>query len=337
MPNTPAEARSLVDPYKSLPGRLWRIAKATAAETLSMLNVWSWFRPIEKFEAGDIVRAREFLDEHGWVILKGVFNESQIARLREGVARSVAEGWTGDLISNPYIGADHFVLDERLLAIVRGFLPGTPVHFGDASISCGFQTALAFHKDNPDRRNQAAPDWASPYTILRFGLYLQSHTRHSGGLALRDRSHWTVDTSKGRPFAVPTEPGDVVVWTLRTTHSGFATRLRGLVNAFVPLTIMSLIVGTERYAPPKWLFRPMSATPRMALFATFGVDDAHLRRNIDFMKTRDYAVRSWAASEYPQAVLQMARDKGVTVIDMSEQARHIDPSALNVGYVPPPA
>ena len=302
-----------------------------------MLNVWSWFRPVEKFSLADLEPARAFLDAHGWVIIKGVFTEAQIARLREGVAQSVAECWTGDLISNPHIGADHFVLDDRLLSIVRGLLPGRPVHFGDASMSCGFQTALAFHKDNPDRRSQTAPDWASPYTILRFGLYLQSHVKHSGGLALRDRSHWTVDTSKGRPFAVPTEPGDVVVWTLRTTHSGFATRMRGLVNAFVPLTIMSLIVGTKRYAPPKWLFRPMSATPRMALFATFGIDDAHLRRNIDFLKTRDYAVRNWAASNYPEPVLAMADTKGVSIIDMSAQARQIDLSGLNVGYVPPPA
>jgi hypothetical protein len=172
---------------------------------------------------------------------------------------------------------------------------------------------------------------------MRFGLYLQNHITHSGGLALRDRSHLTADTSKGRPFAVPTEIGDVVVWSLRTTHSGFATRLRGLVNAFMPLTVMSAIVGTEKYAPPKWLFRPMDAEPRMALFATYGIDDAHLRRYLDYMKTRDYAVRSWKSSVYPEDIRRMMASKGIALRDMSKEVQDIDPSTLNVGYAPLPS
>jgi hypothetical protein len=280
-----------VDKEAGIVARLARISRAVFLEVCSMLYVPSWFARVRRFPADDLSGAREFLGDHGWVIVRGVFSPQDIADLRDRVQRAADEGFAGDVITNRHLGDDRFVLDDRLLAVVRALLPGRPVLFGDCSMSVGLQTSLAFHKDNPDRRDQSAPDWSSPYTILRFGLYLQDHSKHSGGLALRDRSHLRADATTGRPFSVPTEVGDVVAWTLRTTHSGFTTRLRGLRNAFVPLTLMSLIVGSREYSPPAWLFRPVATVPRMALFATFGVDDSHLRRFISYLKTREYSIQ----------------------------------------------
>jgi hypothetical protein len=61
------------------------------------------------------------------------------------------------------------------------------------------------------------PDWHGRYTALRFGIYLQDHTTHTGGLNLRDRSHNTVSLTTGRTIYLQSAVGDVVVWRLRTT------------------------------------------------------------------------------------------------------------------------
>jgi hypothetical protein len=317
--------------------RILRISKAIFSEVCSFLNVFSWFQSSRKFRTAELTEARQFLDHHGWVIVSDVFTVEQIRQFRIDVERSRKERFVGDPITDAYLGGDKFILNDRLLTVVNGLLSGKPVYFGDSTISSGFETALAFHKDNPDRNTKEGPDWQSPYTTLRFGLYLQDHVTHSGGLALRDGSHLLPDITKGRPFAVPTSTGDVVVWTLRTTHSGFATRMRGLVNAFIPLTLMSAIAGKERYEPPKWLFRPLEIEPRMALFATFGIDDSHLHRFVRYLTTREYAVSSWRATVYSDAIRCLFESKGVRLLDISGQAQGIDPSTLHVGHMPLPA
>ena len=223
------------------------------------------------------------------------------------------------------------MLHPNLLRIVHAIVPGQPVHFGDTSRSIGYQPP-AFHKDNPDRFNGKGPDWRSPYTITRFGLYLQDHRTHSGGLALRDRSHETPSLRGGRPFAVPTAPGDIVLWSLRTTHSGFATRLRGLVNAFLPLTVMALVLGDD-YRPSRLLFRPLAAEPRIALFASFGIRDQHLDRFLRQLRTRDYAVRQWQATHYSDEVRAAALAHGLALVDMPAETRGVDLSTLSMCFV----
>jgi hypothetical protein len=319
-----------------LGGRIIRYSKALLSEVWATLNVFSWFAETEKFSIDQLPQARQFFDKHGWVIVSGVFSAAEVAALRAGLERSTAEELAGDVLANPHVGGEKFILNERFLQLVKTLVPGTPVHFGDASASVGFQAGLVFHKDNPDRQNGAGPDWRSPYTVSRFGLYLQNHRTHSGGLALRDYSHATPDPNKGRPFAAPTEVGDVVAWSLRTTHAGFATRLRGLVNAFLPLTVLAFLVGKDKYAPSKLLFRPLDADPRMALFATFGINDTHLHRFIRHLTTCDYAVKAWRATHYTDRIRREIAEKGIAFIDMPERTRDIDLGSLNTGYVPLP-
>lgn len=301
-----------------------------------MFNAAAWFDETQKFGPDQLTEARRFLDEHGWVIVRGVFTAEEVAAMREGVQRSFDEKREGDLIANPHLGGDSFILHPRFRPLINAFVPGPPVHFGDASYAYGTMGGPTFHKDNPDRQNPAGPDWRSPYSVVRFGVYLQDHSQHSGGLALRDRSHLESSINRGRPFAAPTVPGDVVAWSLRTTHSGFATRLRGIPKVFVPLTLMSLLLGRKDYNPTRFPFRPLAVYPRMALFASFGVEDRHLRRFIRHLKTCDYAVRAWQATNYTEDVRGRLAAAGIGLLDMPAQTRGIDPSTLNKDYVPLP-
>lgn len=315
--------------------RIGRYAAALASETASMLNVAAWFRRWDRFPLEDADGIRRHFLEHGWVIVRGVFTREEVEELRAGVHRSEAEGVCGDVLANPYLGGDRFVLDERVLALARMLLPGEPVHFGDATWSAGQQPSLAFHKDNPDRRTPEGPDWKSPYTVLRLGLYLQDHARHSGGLALRDRSDSVADINTGTPFAAPTEVGDLVAWSLRTTHSGFATRPRLVPAMFLPLTLMTFLVG-NRYEPPRWAFRPLERTPRMALFATFGVDDPHLHRFVRHSKTCHYAIVHWQSTHYDESLRAQVAARGVRLLDVPAEVRDTPLDGLHHGFVPLP-
>jgi hypothetical protein len=285
---------------------------------------------IESYDLASIEHAARFFDDHGWVLVKNVFTPAEIESFRGDVLASEREGLGGDLLSNPRLS--RVLLDDRMIRLAGGLLGGQPTYFGDSSYgSDKAPFAIGFHKDNADKLNQNGPDWRSKYSVLRMGVYLQDHVHHSGGLALRDRSHHTTDTSVGQPFAVPTAKGDVVVWSLRTSHSGLASRLRLLPNLFLPLTVQNVLTvrAKAEYRPPPMFFRPMEYPERLALFMSFGIDDKHMRRYIEYLKTRRYAILLWKCSRYTDSIRTEMEAKGLGLVDTPEQVEDINPAAVS--------
>lgn len=297
-------------------------------------DVSAWLRRWPKFNISQPELAARFFDRHGWVIFGNVFEETEIRRFRHEVESSLASPHAGDLLSNPHLGGARFVLDERILRAAGGILRGALCYFGDSSLSVDIG-AMGFHKDNPDREDPEAPDWQSPYNVIRVGLYLQDHAWHSGGLAVRDRSHLAIDTRKGRPIALPTNAGDVVIWSLRTTHSGYATRPRVFPNIFIPMAVVKRAGLSDRSRTPTLskFVRPPEFDKRMALFTTYGIDDGHLRRFVEYLQTRRYAVRNWQATTYDEQTMADARAREVKLISMREQVSHLDASGLSDTHV----
>jgi hypothetical protein len=183
-------------------------------------------------------RAHDFATD-GFVVVRKVFSAEEIDEMRRQVQRQVeadrAEGrfedsffrymgvksGKGDLLSKIHLRG--ILLDERILEIARSLLPPKPlVYFGESTYQLG-SSGRYFHRDNVDRSKAEGPDWRGEYTLLRLGIYLQDHRRHSGGLKVRNGSHLH---DGGRPCLVDSEVGDVVVWNMRTLHSGNAVRLR---------------------------------------------------------------------------------------------------------------
>lgn len=315
---------------KGLPGRSFRSVREIIHDSCYALDIPSWFRVWPKFDYSHCDDAINFFDKHGWVIFRHVFEADELAQFRECVERSKANSFEGDLLSDPHINGEEFIFDDRVLKIVRELLRGIPCYFGDSSASVD-ANERGFHKDNPDREDQEAPDWRSNYSIIRAGLYLQDHEQHSGGLAIRDRSHTTVDNAAGRPVAIPTEPGDLVLWSLRTTHSGYAARMRGFPNIFIPNPVLNRIAPVDAVSLRimSKLFRPPAAAKRVALFATFGLDDIHLHRYLEYLKTRQYAVARWQATTYSTAIRTIARIKNIKLLSIREEIEHLDLDALN--------
>jgi hypothetical protein len=257
------------------------------------------------------------LHANGWVLVKSIFSEKEIDDIREKVYKSQNSGHKGDILSNPLL--HEIVFDKRVLDILRELTADQLIYFGDSSYLVD-NKSHGFHKDNPDRNDPTAPDWYGDYSVLRVGIYLQDHTHSSGGLLLRDKSHKLFSISEGRGFNVPIQKGDVVVWYLKTTHSGNA-RLFKLFN--------SLIINPKYYKfVPRFLFLTEKAK-RIGIFLSYGEKSSHLSRYLDYLKTRKYSVSNWQNSVYDPKVLAEAEERGLKVIDMRPLALKIPVDSLN--------
>lgn len=241
----------------------------------------------------------------GFVLVPRVFSAAEVRALRDATheftERSRRLGRVlkstggecvpvGDILGAPGLG--HLVFDDRLLAIARPLVDSQElVYFGDSSVMVG-GTNRGFHKDNTCRDDATHPDWQTPYSLVRFGIYLEDHDRWSGGLKVRRGSHLHVDDTSGPIEDVPSRAGDVVAWNLRTTHSGHTVRVRGL--PLLPLQ------PRFEVRTPAFLHVPESEQ-RMAIFMTFGRDDQHLRRWIEKHSDltsfpNNYVYKSWVHS-----------------------------------------
>lgn len=223
----------------------------------------------------------------GYQIVPSVYSPAEIRDLRQRVMDSKPHG--GDLLSNPLLR--DVLLDGRLVGIASQLLGSDQVVYaGDSSFTIN-SGQHGYHKDNADRTDKNAPDWQSRYTILRFGIYLQDHTKHTAGLNLRVRSHNHLPLTKGKNIYVRTRPGDVAVWSLRTSHSGNGTLLRFPWWVDDP--------APEQDGTYPWYYRVAKKDgDRLAIFAALGLDDAHHHRYVDYLKTRTYICRMWGKSEY---------------------------------------
>ena len=217
-----------------------------------------------------IERAVDHLDvdgfwERGYAILPGVYTPEEIEAFRQ--AAYASRGYGGDLLANPRLRS--VITDGRMAAVARKLL-GTDELFysGDSSFTIN-GTQKGWHKDNADRIDPEAPDWVDRYTQLRFGIYCQDHSEHTGGLNLRIGSHDMRTTTDGECLYVKTKPGDLAVWSMRITHSGNGMLLKD------PDAPFPMPNEHDRFKPEEVA---EADGDRIALFAHIGADDKHAKR-----------------------------------------------------------
>lgn len=237
----------------------------------------------------------------GFVILRGVFTTAEIAELREHAEQAPSPG--PDLLSDPVFR--NVVVDSRIAAIAERLLGCTPVYFGDSVLSRSERPG-PWHKDNAGRYDPTAADWHGNYPLLRFGIYLQDHSRHSGGVSVRAESHHSPTRTAGKPVYIDTQVGDLVVWHFRATHRGATSLLRGTSIPVSSYRIDKLL--------PRFMKAPAESA-RHALFITYGAPGADTDRYIDYLGTRQYAVTRAAASQYDEGWLATVDAARVTIRD----------------------
>ncbi len=255
--------------------------------------------------------------ENGYTIVRNVYSVPEIQEIREGCLASRSDG-PRDLFSNPLLR--RVLTDGRFVDIARKILGEDEIMYGGDSSFTINSGQHGFHKDNADRTDPKAPDWQGRYTVLRFGIYLQDHWSHTGGLNLRSKSHNTVSLKEGENIYVQTRVGDVPVWSLRTTHSGNGHLLRFPTAFPEPNTKF-----------PKW----REAKPdgdRVAVFAALGLDDAHHNRYIEYLKTRTYIIAAARSSVYDDDALAEAEKVGLKVRDLRKEIEGDDTVGKNVQW-----
>lgn len=270
------------------------------------------------FPGLDVVAFRE----RGYNVVKRLLDAQEVQRLRRIAQETVAQaeregragaipgsegtirGAQGDLLSTPSVR--HVLLDPRVLEVARELLGGEPVYFGDSSMRIGKNGQRGWHRDNVNRRRWlGGPDWHDPYPLLRCGLYLQDQARHSGGLAVRPRSNRVGRLRPTLPMLLDAHAGDLVVWVLRTVHTGEVVRLRWLPALPLHPRIQTLL--------PQSMRAPEDAE-RIVLFMTFARAGAHLDHYLAYLKRRDYMQKAWASSHFGSDALEEAESAGLRVI-----------------------
>lgn len=269
------------------------------------------------------VNVKEYWQK-GYTIVRGVYSPEEISDFRK---RAFAyRTHSGDLLSHPELRS--VITDGRLLDVAKQILSRDDiVYYGDSAVAIR-EGNPGFHKDNADRFNPKAPDWQSPYTQIRFGIYLQDHYRHSGGLNVRVGSHNKVNTKEGRVRQLRTKVGDLGVWSMRTSHSAAGTILRSPFNFIHPH-----YDNVKKY--PSWLIAPKDGQ-RIALFAALGADDDHLKRYIDYLKTRAYVINNWGHSVWPEDAIREAEAAGLRLRNAPAEIVGVEGLGQNVNYKPIP-
>lgn len=258
-------------------------------------------------------------DRDGYVIVKNVFTKDEVEEIRKKAyvsgeqdkqknlffkldpKISIATYFKGDILSKPLLR--HILFDDRIVQIAKVILGADPVYFGDSNYQIG-TGARGYHRDNIDRTDITAPDWKGEYTIIRMGVYLQDHKKYSGGLKVRAGSH---KNASGKSVFVDSEEGDVVIWNLKTMHSGNAVRLKFLPN----LTINR--AGIEGAVPG--FLKKDQQKERIILFMTFGLKSNHLDRYIEqYMLKRKDVLEHLKSSKLDNAAWELAKQKRIEVL-----------------------
>lgn len=278
-------------------------------------------------EAQVTVDAEKFWRD-GYLLLPGVFAPAKVAEWR--TAALAARGDIADLLSNDRLS--DIILDPRILSIARQIFAGDPVYFSDSNFWIGPQVS-EYHKDNADRYDVSAPDWAvERYPIIRFGLYTEPHGELPDGLDLRIGSHRVPDTTTGSEFSPPVSPGDLVVWNMRTTHSA-CSRILKLVNyRLTPQSLLSRAIG--KLSGVRLLRK--HPQERVAFFFSYGLRSPSLDRYMRYLKTRAYAVEGWAKSDWSPATRRLIEKRGLSVIDMTGHEPQPMDGPVNVQHRPIP-
>lgn len=264
-------------------------------------------------------------NREGYVVIPQVFTIDEVERLREACKE---DSGLGSVLGRPTF--TEALLDPRLVTPLKQLVGNEIAHFGDAVARFDDQVTDSFSRHfHNDSRNDDF-DFSKEYPVVRIGIYLQDHASHSGGLKLRPGSHkklcperlgWRTIFRRalrkfnirmlmnllfvGRSLNVPSRVGDVVVWNLRTHHSGYAVRLKQAPNVSIH---------------PKWENRIpenhhiLSDRKRAVIFSTYGATSDYYEKFIKDRVGRENMTDFWKNSDFDTPkVHQLAEAAGITI------------------------
>lgn len=262
--------------------------------------------------------------EEGYLIFRNVFDKNKIAEYRRKL--DAAPPFEADLIGEPDFC--ELVVDPVIIGIARKILGSQPTYFGFSSISRATTAGTAsWHRDNADRFDFKAPDWTGgPYTMIRFGIYMQDHKNNSGGLLLRPNTHRADSVGLKTLLYVDTQPGDLAVWNMRILHAGGGKRLRSDPERSID------IPEAAKIAPEDFLPEPEGA--RYAAFITYGLSgDEHTERYLDYLSTRKFMTDLWSRAKVCDRAKELLANADVHYRDVWSEIKDRPGIGANAGHV----
>ncbi|MEO7851676.1 MAG: hypothetical protein ABIR94_05365 [Rubrivivax sp.] len=271
---------------------------------------------------------------HGIVILKDYLPPSSRDGLRAALERKLecatrlhsverlaayprADFLLGDILAIRELNdVDYIFFRNGLLDAVRAILASEQLlYWGDSSVQFG-EGGRGFHKDNVERHDASHDDWQGDYGLIRCAFYFQNHVGHSGGLKVRLGSHNIADHRHGKICDIASSYGDVVVWSMRLTHSGNNRKLRALPH-------LALHPRLEARAP-SWLVLPEEQR-RISAFCAFGRPGSHARSYIAKMNNRqaDYAPY-FRRARRPSEAVELLQRHGVSFAQPNDYYGELD-------------
>ncbi len=230
----------------------------------------------------------------GYIILRNVYSSEQVESFRQIIKNEVVKDLghesknykllqqvnLKDILS--YEGLEDTILNEKLIKSINGILDENVVYWGYSSFRWNELAYRSFHND---AKNDFECPFSTKYPLLRIGIYLQDHSDFSNGLKIWKGSCHTLRYGRTllkkvflekknikyllpqqlyKSINVKTKPGDVVIWNLRTCHSGMPIRIKYFPDVSFHPIIENFI---EKYFP-KLIIK--SDKERAVIFSTFG-------------------------------------------------------------------
>ena len=286
--------------------------------------------------------SKEDFEKNGFTIIKNVFSKEEVNKFRNFIQKKSLEILGDDnlnykdltitnqkdVLSYPEINSA--ILNERLINSLKVLLDGLPAYWGYSTFRWNEKAYRSFHNDVKNDKN--CP-FSTKYPLLRIGIYLQDHSRFSNGLKVWKGSCHTLRYGrtmlkkilfkKGsykylipqqlfKSINVETEAGDVVVWNLRTCHSGAALRIK----PFPKISFHPIIENFIEKRFPK-LCLP-AEKERAVIFATFGKESEELNNFIEDNKKHSELKNTFKNSNFlDQNIISTAKKFGLKILDIN--------------------
>jgi hypothetical protein len=274
-----------------------------------------------------MIKEKKDFKEYGYTIYRNVFNAVEINNFRNQVKLSLDQDLKydraefieiskksvyythGDIMTKPI---SELLFDKRIIGIAKEILSETPCYFGEGNYQVGVGDR-GYHRDSVEeiidgkstRIYGHGPDWNDDYKIIRIGVYLQDHDKYSGGVKFQEGSN-KLPYNKGRSVLADTKAGDVVVWDLRTYHSGNSVRMKLFPNLSLPRRVEDFLPDFLTISEPM---------ERNSVFMVFGADNKHLVRHID----KHYKIKfkkHISLSIYSDSIIEKAKKAGIKFIKL---------------------
>ncbi len=297
----------------------------------------------------DLEGIKQTAEKYGFCIVKGLFSAERMREMEALMAEEWKRGTSRDLMSSDQLRP--VILDDKILRIANALLGKELVYYGETSMNYEpeagkiannpFRTLHADARGTPADINKTwDPAPGQVYRGYRFGIYFRDYTRYSGGLKVAPGSHHLgqtkfkpprglrnffgkhrVDLPDGSSIKIPTasyelydiasEPGDLVIFSLRVFHSAGAARLKQNPNY-----AMHPAIENDLWKSQPDLFHPYPSGGRNTLFFDYAAPGEEIDLYIKWRAWRSYNSGGDNVEEFnfdDERIVREAAAKGISM------------------------